>query len=89
MCIQLQQMAATAGPPYNVTLYRSGENQNYEIAQYTEKSLDLLEEKLQQYPKGTRFTLLPGSPSSADQQSLEQEAVKLFAKHGMMLESTP
>lgn len=89
MCIQLQQIAATAGPPYNVTLYRSGENQNYQIAQYTEKSLDLLEEKLQQYPKGTHFTLIPGSPSTADQQSLEQEAVALFARHGMMLESTP
>ena len=89
MCTQLQQIAATAGPPYNVTLYRSGENQNHQIAQYTEKSLDLLEEKLQQYPKGTHFTLIPGSPSTADQQSLEQEAATLFAKHGMMLGSTP
>ena len=89
MCMQIQQMAATAGPPYNVTLYRSGENQNHQIAQYTEKSLDLLEEKLQQYPKGTHFTLIPGSPSTADQQSLEHEAASLFAKHGMKLESTP
>lgn len=89
MCTQIEQMAAIAGPPYNVTLYRSGENQNHQIAQYTEKSLDLLEEKLQQYPKGTHFTLIPGSPSTADQQSLEQEVSRLFAKHGMKLESTP
>jgi hypothetical protein len=42
--MQLRQFAATAGPPYNVTLYKSGENQNHQIAQYTEKSIDLLEE---------------------------------------------
>lgn len=89
MCTQLQQFAATAGPPYNVTLYKSGENQNHQIAQYTEKSIDLLEEKLQQYPKGTKFTLIPGSPATADQKSLEQEAATVFAKHGMKLESTP
>ena len=89
MCTQLRQFAATAGPPYNVTLYKSGENQNHQIAQYTEKSIDLLEEKLQQYPKGTNFTLIPGSPATADQKSLEHEAASVFAKHGMKLESTP
>jgi hypothetical protein len=89
ICTQLQQFAATAGPPYNVTLYKSGENQNHQIAQYTEKSIDLLEEKLGQYPKGTKFTLISGSPATADQKSLEQEAATVFAKHGMKLESTP
>jgi hypothetical protein len=89
MCTQLRQIAATAGPPYNVTLYQSGENQNHQIAQYTEKSLDLLEEKLQQYPKGTNFHLIPGSPATADQKSIEQGAATLFAKHGMKLESAP
>ena len=72
-----------------LTAHRSGENQNHQIAQYTEKSLDLLEQKLQQYPKGTPFILIPGSPATADQKSLEQEAATLFAKHGMKLVSTP
>ncbi len=89
MCTQLRQIAATAGPPYNVTLSRFGESQNYQVAQYTEKSIELLEAKLEQYPKGTSFTLIPSSPTTADQKSLEQEAVTIFAKHGMKLQAAP
>ncbi len=85
MCTSLRQIAAPAAPPYKVTVYRFGENQNYQVAQYSEKSMALLEEKLGQFPQGTAFTLIPSSPETGDQTTFEQEAAAVFAKHGMKL----
>lgn len=88
MCQQLKQIAAAAGPPYNVTLYRSGVHENYQVAQYSIKSLDLVEAKIEQFPQRTLFVLIPSSPQTGDQRALESEAQVLFARHGMTLKKT-
>ena len=88
MCQQLKQIAAAAGPPYNVTLYRSGVHENYQVAQYSIKSLDLLEAKIEQFPRRTLFVLRPSSPQTGDQRALESEAQVLFARRGMTLKKT-
>jgi len=74
MCDQLTQIATSATPPYHVTLYRSGTTENHQVAQYSEKSLKLLSEKIGQFPKGTVFALIPNSPQNGDQRALEREA---------------
>ncbi len=89
MCTALKQTAAAAGPPYRVMVSRQGERQNYQVAQYTEKSIELLEEKLRQYPRGTNFVLVSNLPTTEDQKTLEREAAAVFAKCGMKLEPAP
>ena len=85
MCTQLQQVAAPANPPYQVTLHRSGRAENYTIAQYSEKSEALLQAKLAQFPRGTSFVLIPDALPSRDQSTLEDHVRALFAEAGMSL----
>jgi hypothetical protein len=88
MCTQVKQIAdqAKAGPgPYPVSAYRSGQNENYQVAQYNSKSLELLEAKIAQFPRGTRFSLTPTSPQNRDQMQLEDRVQELFEKNGMIL----
>jgi hypothetical protein len=88
MCGQLKNIiASAAGPPYHVTLYRSGTTENHQVAQYSEKSFDLLAEKVAQFPKGTTFDLIPSSPQTGDQKALEDEARMIFTKNGMKLQA--
>lgn len=85
MCAQLKQLAASANQPYRVRLYRFGRIENYTIAQYTEKSEDLLQAKLAQFPRGTGFVLVPDSFPSEEQRKFEDHARALFDKAGMSL----
>jgi len=89
MCDQLTQIATSATPPYHVTLYRSGTTENHQVAQYSEKSLKLLSEKISQFPKGTVFDLIPSSPQNGDQRALEREARDVFTQSGMKLQAAP
>jgi hypothetical protein len=88
MCTLLEGIAdqAKAGPgPYPVSAYRSGRNESYQVAQYNPKSLELLEAKVAQFPRGTRFSLIPTSPQNRDQMQLEDQVQELFEKNGMTI----
>jgi hypothetical protein len=88
MCTQLKQIADQAksgSGPYPISAYRSGRNENYQVAQYNPKSLELLEAKVAQFPSGTRFSLTPTSPQNQDQLRLEDEVQKILEKNGMIL----
>ena len=87
MCREVQQLAAAAASPVqNVLLNGSPDFEKYDIGPYSSKSLDLFETKLAQFPKGTKFNLIPTSPRNDDQIKLEHKAEALFTKHGMTLE---
>ena len=87
MCGQVKQLAGRANAtPLSVSAYRSGPNENYEIAQYSAKSLELLEAKVAQFPRGTRFSLTETSPQNQDQKKLDDQVQALFEKNGMVLE---
>jgi hypothetical protein len=88
MCTQLKQIADQAksgSGPYSISAYRSGRNENYQVAQYNPKSLELLEAKIAQFPRGTRFSLIPTSPQNQDQKQLENEVQTILEKNGMIL----
>lgn len=88
MCTQLKQIADQAksgSGPYPISAYRSGRNENYQVAQYNPKSLELLEAKIAQFPRGTKFSLIPTSPQNRDQESLGIEVQTILEKNGMML----
>jgi len=86
MCQQLNQLADRArNEPYFISAFKQGENENYEIAQYSAKSLELLSAKIAQFPKGTRFVMRDNTPESKAQKQLEDKVKDLLEQHGMIL----
>ncbi len=83
MCQQMKQLALMATAPLHVSLYQNETSENYQVGQYDVRSITLLGEKIEQYPKGTVFTLSAASPDHADQMASEKEARTLFAEKGM------
>jgi hypothetical protein len=90
MCQQLNRLAERARTkPYIISVYKQGENENYEIAQYGAKSLKLLGAKIVQFPKGSRFIMTNGIPKSEEQKKLDGSVRALFEQHGMVAERDP
>jgi len=92
MCTRLKDVARSAIPPYPVILPDAavplgiGFRQSYNVAQYAAMSRDLLEAKVSQYPRGTKFVLSSVWPVTEDQRKLEDEVQAIFYKNGMSLE---
>ncbi|WP_035346911.1 hypothetical protein [Edaphobacter aggregans] len=79
-------------PPYRVTLMRMHGHDDFAIAQYHVHTADLLEAKIQQFPRGTTFLLMSDGPEfskTSDQKAFEQETTAIFERHGMKLEPSP
>lgn len=87
MCQQLNQLADSArNEPYFISAFKQGENENYEIAQYSAKSLEMLGAKIAQFPKGTRFVMRNSTPESKAQKQLDDRVKDLLEQHGMIVE---
>ena len=86
MCTQLRVTVEYAGPPYLVSVYRARNSESYGVAQYSAKSLTLLDEKIAQFPNGTKFVLAPKLQQAENQTALEDEVKKIFEKNGMALQ---
>jgi len=87
MCQQLSQLAASArNEPYFISAFEQDENENYEIAQYTAKSLELLGAKSAQFPKGTRFVFRNNTPESKAQKQLDDRVKDMLEQHRMIVE---
>ena len=88
MCDEVKRLSS---PKLTLTVFhlpRSFSHQDeYILGPYNPPTLALLEAKLDQYPKGTVFTLDHASSSSAESEQTKLEAGMhvLFAKHGMVL----
>jgi hypothetical protein len=90
MCQQLNQLAERARTkPYIISVYKQGENENYEIAQYSAKSLKLLGAKIAQFPKGSRFNMTNGSPKSEEQKKQDGIVKSLLEQQGMVVDHDP
>lgn len=89
MCRTLQQIGAASGPPYPVILFQIGSDRvSIHVGPYEIPNLDLLKNKLSQYPEGTTFTLAQPE-SSADSRRLEQQVQSIFDEAHMTLISKP
>jgi hypothetical protein len=90
MCQQLNQLADRARTkPYFISAYKRGENENYEVAQYSAKSIELLGAKIAQFPKGSRFVMTISTPQTEDQKRLDDRVKDLLKQHGMTTEQDP
>ena len=87
MCQQLNQLAERArGKPYTISAYKQSENENYGIARYSAKSLEVLGAKIAQFPKASRFVIARGSPQNDEHKKLEGSVETLLEQHGMVAE---
>jgi hypothetical protein len=58
------------------------------VAQYGTRSLKLFEEKISQFPPGSKFVLPRWyRPSNSDERKLEAEVRTVLEAHGMSLET--
>ncbi|MGH9587653.1 MAG: hypothetical protein ACRD3F_11920, partial [Acidobacteriaceae bacterium] len=72
--------------PYKIMPVGSPESdQSFQIAQYEIGSLELLDAKVAEFPRGTRFVLPPWVPNDSDRQKLEDRVKAILARHGMVL----
>lgn len=57
----------------------------FSIGQYHIQSLELFEKKVAQFPKGTRFALIPWTNADSDGRKLQDNVKAIIVKHGMLL----
>ncbi len=91
----LQTTANRATPPYDVvvldpsTLLGPGWAQPGSVAQYAPMSMQLLDEKVGQFPPGSKFILSRIGIGSSDGRLLREEVHAIFARHHFTLEDAP
>jgi hypothetical protein len=90
MCHGLKDAASVAVSPYQLSLPLltmpsvGVVNDGISVAQYGTRSLKLFEEKIRQFPPGSKFVLSRWyRPSNSDEQKLEAEVRTILAKHDM------
>ena len=89
MCQQVQRVADLASSPYRASVYGDGVSETYQVAQYSMHSIELLDRKIAQYPKGTAFRLMPGMARNREQRAMQSEMRGIFKRYGMSLEEAP
>lgn len=93
MCKRLKDDARSAISPYQLSLPHLTMPSvglaidGIGVAQYGTRSLKLFEEKIGQFPPGSKF-ILPRwyRPSNSDERTLETQVRAILAKHVMSLE---
>lgn len=95
MCSSLRGVQVSSGAPYQVRLPDTTEPMGFAnpsgfgVAQYGPRTMELLDAKLQQFPRGTTFALQPlMGERNSDRERLEAKVRALFAKRGMVLKDT-
>ncbi len=92
MCKDIKEIAEEMKPPYEVhlpDLTMSDEllDQRIFVARYYCHSLKLFEEKITQFPPGSKLVLPRWySPQNSDERKLEEQVRAILTKHGMFLE---
>lgn len=97
MCAELKKPDNRNKPPYMVsgpdlawaamtgTLVR----QSFNVAQFQPQSLEGLDDKVRQYPRGTHFQWMPRPGAGSDQKKLEDQVREIFRSDGMVLTNWP
>jgi hypothetical protein len=89
-CQQIEMQAdRIPAEPYPVSINNFSGSLDIQVAQYGVKSLPLLDAKVVQYPRGTRFLLAGDGVNTEEQHGLEEKVRATFAKQGMVLTEEP
>jgi hypothetical protein len=91
VCWQLRNLAALAKPPYFVTppvaFVTPPGLVSFGVAQYQSASIEQFEQKLLQFPSGSRFVTRPIPFANGDIKPLLNEVQAVFRQHGLTLEA--
>ena len=95
MCKQLKDDAHLAVSPYQLDIPDSTNSMislaydGVGVAQYQTRSLKLFDEKISQFPTGSKFVLPRWyHPQNNDERALEEKVRSILEKHGMTLETS-
>ena len=89
-CQQIEMQADQIPPqPYPVSINNFSGSLDIQVAQYGVKSLPLLDAKVAQYPRGTRFLLAGNGVNTEEQHRLEERVRAAFTAQGMVLTEEP
>ena len=75
--------------PWTISYYRAGDHIHFRVLQYEIDSLKGVEEKLTQFPVGSKFTLASnGGSATEEDRSISHELSEFLASHAMKLTLT-
>lgn len=69
--------------PISISFWDAGQKPQLTLAQFTPQTMELLEEKIKQFPRGTEFLVYPIDGTADKNQVLKQRIVKMLEEAGM------
>jgi hypothetical protein len=78
----------TAENPISLTFWDVGQHPQLALAQFTPATMELLEEKIRQFPHGTRFIVSQFTETTIKNQALNQRILKMLEDSGMEAEAS-
>jgi len=76
----------SAEKPVPISFWDTGERPRLTLAQFTPKTMELLEGKVRQFPRGTRFHVYQFGETKIKNQELKQRIVKMLENAGMEIQ---
>jgi hypothetical protein len=73
----------SAERPISISFWDVGQRPQLTLAQFTPGTMELLEEKIRQFPRGTRFNVYQFGETETKNQVLKQRIVKMLEEAGM------
>jgi len=73
----------SAETPVPISFWDVGQHPQLTLAQFNPGTMDLLEEKVRQFPQGTRFHVYQFAEMKIKNQILKQQIVKILEEAGM------
>jgi len=70
--------------PISISFWDVGQRPQLTLAQFTPGTMELLEEKIRQFPRGTRFNVYQFGETETKNQVLKQRIVKMLEEAGMV-----
>ena len=83
-CAEAHEIRKTSTEsPIPISFWDAGESPQLTLAQFTPATMELLEEKIKQFPRGTRFTVYQFGEKETKNQALKQRIVEMAEQAGM------
>jgi hypothetical protein len=87
VCAEADEMRKqSAERPISISFWDVGQTPQLKLAQFTPGTLELLEDKIEQFPRGTRFRVYQFAERETKNQALRQRILKMLEDAGMAID---